>query len=510
MPIQINPATKQPYKVLIFGDIVVPSGFGRIANEVGARLKQRGYDVQAAGISYSGWPHNFPFWVWPLANQDIWGGLVGVVNTYQPDLILSCQDFPYHFNIWHACRIDFSKIRWVWITPIDGTPIHPDWADLTSHSDGAMVISRFGVEALRQLGRRVDLCQPGVDVGEFYPADAAERAELRAKAGFGPDDFIVGVMAMNQGRKAIPKMVEAFYEFARDKPNARLLLDMDKTSPAGWDLPKLMQQMGWTDEEQKRVRYKEDLFKASAELFHPLRNRYGLLDVHMVISHREGYGLPLHEAMACKVPSMALDWCSGPEICGDGRGVVVKRIDYMEHGAWGGARDAFPDMADYVAKLTALYDNPGQRAAIAEAGYQWAIKQSWDQTTDQVETVMQRAFKRARSERIQEPHEPIAPTTTGLSDTFRPGEHDAPSAAAAVSGDPGLQPSGRSDSVAEVTGSDSGSVGSGGYVSNSGARRRRPGRKPAVRLGSAGYRIEEPGQSGVQRDVQRRRGKGGG
>ena len=75
---------------------------------------------------------------------------------------------------------------------------------------------------------------PGVDAREFYPAEKSERDELRAKIKWDAGDWAVGVMAMNQGRKAIPAMLEGYADFALGKPNARLLLDMDKASPAGW------------------------------------------------------------------------------------------------------------------------------------------------------------------------------------------------------------------------------------------------------------------------------------
>lgn len=391
-----NPKTNKPYKIVWFGDLITPTGFGRIGNEVTRRLHMRGWDVVGASISYTGWRHDFPFHVYPLANTDIYGGLANIVTTEQPDIIVSCQDFPYHQNIWQACRIDFSKIKWAWITPIDGTPIYPDWLPLTQYADGKMVISRFGKEAFRQAGYQVDLCHPGVDTSEFYPAELAERSQLRAKAGYNADDYIIGVVCMNQGRKAIPAMVEAFFEFAKDKPNARLYLDMDKTSPAGWDIPAMLTQMGLADDYKARVKYREDVFKVDMTAFAPLRNRYALLDAHMVISHREGFGLPLLESQACGLPTIALDWCSGPEIVGDGRGVLVKRIDYMERGTWGGSKDAFPDMRDFVAQLNALYANPTQAASIAQMGYLWACQQSWDVTANQVEATLYNAIKHER------------------------------------------------------------------------------------------------------------------
>jgi glycosyltransferase involved in cell wall biosynthesis len=417
MNLNINPTTGKPIKILWFGDMVVLSGFGRIGNEITKRLKQRGYEVQGAGISYSGWPHEFPFWVWPLANQDLWNGLVTIVSAQQPDVLISCQDFPYHRTIWEACRIDFSKVKWMWITPIDGTPIDSHWVDLCKWADAKMTISRFGVEAFRQAGHKVSLLHPGIDVNEFYPADEAERAALRVKAGYKADDFIVGVVAMNQGRKAIPPMIQAFFEFAKDKPNAKLYLDMDKTSSAGWDIAELLSQMGIPEPERVRVRYREDVFAASPEML-PLRNRYVLLDAHMVISHREGFGLPLLESMGCKVPTIALDWCSGTEIVGEGRGYLVKRNEYMEYGTWGGARDAFPDMKSLQNALESIYCYPDAAAGIAAAGYEWARRQTWDAAADAVEAEIHKAFTHER----KESHEPsrTADTASAYSDNRAP------------------------------------------------------------------------------------------
>ena len=410
----INKKTGQPYKVLWFGDMVVPSGFGRIGNEVLVRLKQRGYDVQAVGFNYTGWPHGFPFWVWPIVNADLWNTVTTIVNQTKPDILISCQDFPYHTMLYTGCRIDFSRLKWIWITPIDGTPIHPDWLKAVDWADAGMVISRFGVEAMRQEGKRVDLCHPGVNASEFYPADADEKKAMRAHAKYDEGDFVVGVVCMNQGRKAIAPMIEAFHEFARDKPNARLYLDMDKLSGAGWDIPNLLKSMRWTDDEQKRVKYKEDMFKEATDPLAPLRNRYMLMDAHMVISHREGFGMPLLESMACRIPTIALDWCSGTEIVGDGRGFLVPRTDYMEYGTWGGARDAFPNVPEIIAALNRIYNQPVEAAAIAERGYQWAVQQTWDVTADQVEAVIQRVIMQERRS-----HEPISATPSigaGLSD----------------------------------------------------------------------------------------------
>jgi hypothetical protein len=243
----------------------------------------------------------------------------------------------------------------------------------------------------------VSLLHPAADKNEFYPAEnKAEVDSLRARVGIDSDAFVLGSFMMNQGRKAVPDVVHLFFEFAHDKKNAILYLDMDKQSPAGWDIPSVLTQMGLSPDDQKRVKYREDAIGAGIM---GLRERFLLCDVTCQFAHREGFGLPNIESQACKVPPMVIDWCSGSEIAGAGKGVLVRRIDYMTQGTWGGANDAFPDMRDALQKLNAVYKDADMRAAIAQKGYKWARRFTWDKTTDVFEEVLKRVVDQQRKER---------------------------------------------------------------------------------------------------------------
>lgn len=374
---------EKPIKILWFGDLVNESGFGRIGNEVTKRMVQRGWNVIGASVPWMGYPWNsLPYPVWGMAGHDIWNRVTAMARDEKPDVIVCCQDFPYSQTLFHGCKIDFSVTKLITITPIDGTPIHPAWLEMVDMADATMVISKFGVEAMRLSGKQVGLLHPGVNDNEFYPAKDGEVKAAREKVGIAPDAFVLGMFAMNQGRKGISITLDLFAEFCRDKPEAILYMDMDKASPAGWDIPTTLQQIGLSPE---RVKYREDAYNAGLT---GIRDRYLLLDVHSVIAHREGFGLPLLESMACRIPTMALDWCSGTEIVGQGKGMLVRRLTYMERGTWGGARDAFPDMKDWLAKLNNLYHNPDERQSIAVKGHEWAIKQTWDVAADQFEKVL--------------------------------------------------------------------------------------------------------------------------
>jgi glycosyltransferase involved in cell wall biosynthesis len=385
-------------KILLFGDSGQPSGYGRIADEIATRLHKRGYHILAASIQFDGLlpPHYegaplLPYyWVASLGGRADWlERFVGIASVYQPDIIMAAQDMPYLEAIYHA-PLDWSKYAFIGITPVDGAPVLPAWADVLKKADAALVISQFGVDAYQKAGVDAKLCRPGVDGNVFFRMRDDERLAMRAKAGIPADAFVLGTFAQNQGRKSISLMLKGFFEFAQGKANVRYLLDMTETSPAGWNIPALCEQYGW---DTSKLIFREQVVRAGLV---QLRERYNLLDVHAVISHREGYGLPLTEGQACGAVAMAQDYCSGREICGDGKGVLVKTIDYAEPSTWGGSEDRFVDLGDFVKQLQRLYDDPNYRNMIAKAGMEAARAYTWDQAADAVHTAIETALaKRA-------------------------------------------------------------------------------------------------------------------
>lgn len=418
----------QPIKVLWFGDLVAQSGFGRIGNEVTKRLAARGWALVGGSVPWGGWPPpDLPYPVWGFGGQDIWNKVTALANQVQPDIIVVCQDYPYAQTLFHGCRIDWSVTKLIVVTPIDGTPVHPDWVTMSrDYADATMVISQFGVEGLRLAGVQADLLHPGVDANEFYPAESGDEVRaIREKVGIAPETFVIGSFMMNQGRKMVSATVAAFREFAVDKPDAVLYLDMEKVSPAGWDIPNLLKQVGVNPEQ---VKYRDDARDAGVT---GLRERMIMCDISSQMAHREGFGLPNIESQACGVPPTVLDWCSGSEIAGGERGVLVRRIDYMEHGTWGGARDGFPDMRNWVGQWSELYRNRARIDVLATKGREWAVQHTWDKATDQFETVLKRVAAEQRKERAAyEPAEPAAVNVPapGLSDEHGPGhpQHSGP------------------------------------------------------------------------------------
>lgn len=379
-------------KILVISDDGVASGYGRITMEVNTRLHKRGYEIMAASIMYDGLlPATLdgtplPYWVAALAGKPNWlESAISVINAWQPDIIHVVQDAPYAEAVRNT-SVDWSRYAFVVTTPVDGAPVHPNWIALLKAADGALSISQFGVDAHRAAGVASELCRPGVDPNAFFAMSLFDRTNMRHRLGIAADAFVVGTMATNQGRKDIPDMLRAFFAFASDKPTARYLMDMERTSPAGWDIPALCAQQGW---DASKLIFRDDAVRAGIVT---MRARYNVLDSHMVISHREGYGLPLCEAMACGVVSIALDYCSGTEICNGGKGILIPPIAYDSIGTWGGAVDKYPQVDKMTSALQMLYDNPDERRAIAKRGMEWARAQTWDHAADAVARVYERVM----------------------------------------------------------------------------------------------------------------------
>lgn len=428
-PLHIKP-DGQPYKVFFFGDLMIQSGFGRIANEITRHVAMRGWNVLGASLQYGGYPFaNIGFPVIPLGGREagaIWQTLAQTIKAEAPDIVVVCQDFPYAITAYHSLGIDWSTTKFVVITPIDGTPIHSTWLDLVDQADATMVISRFGVEAMAQQGKMVDLLHPGVDLNEFYPADDTEEVTgLRTKAGIPADAFVVGSFMMNQGRKMVSKTIEVFGEFAHNKPDAYLYMDMEDESPAGWSIKEVIKQLKWPEEMAKRVLTRANVTTPAVGLL-GLRERYLLCTISSQMAHREGFGLPNLESMACKVPPTVLDWCSGSEIAGAGKGILVRRHDYMEMGTWGGARDAFPDTRDWLHKWNHLYRNRDHIQILAINGYEWAKAQTWENAGNQFESVLRRIVTAERKERKANERHVVNHPTPGFADTADSHANPAP------------------------------------------------------------------------------------
>ena len=146
----------------------------------------------------------------------------------------------------------------------------------------------------------------------FYPESFEKKKELRKKWEL-EGKFVIGCVARNQGRKMLDRGIKAFKLFSLDVPNAVLLLHTDpKDTAQATDIVKLIKDVELTN----RVLftgtsfYEPFTYKAMNEV-------YNLMDIFLLPTSGEGFGIPIVEAMACGVPQLVTDYTTTKELVTD-------------------------------------------------------------------------------------------------------------------------------------------------------------------------------------------------
>jgi glycosyltransferase involved in cell wall biosynthesis len=113
-----------------------------------------------------------------------------------------------------------------------------------------------------------------------------------------------------------------------------------------------------------------------------LRDVYAACDVWLFPPRKEGYGLPILEAFACRTPVIATPAGAAPELMAGGGGFLVPHEDPSA-------------MAEQIVKVCSLSDNEWRR--ISESALATVSGYSWDDATEKFEQALKLAID-------QQPH----------------------------------------------------------------------------------------------------------
>lgn len=212
-------------------------------------------------------------------------------------------------SIWR----ELNTICW---TPIDHEPAPGPIVGFFQNSGAVPVaMSRFGEQQLTDAGLDPLYCPHAVDCDVYKPVSSP-----RSKTKMPKDAFIVGMVAANKGnpsRKCFSEAFQAFKAFHDRHPEALLYLHTEGTGRLdGVNLPELMRAVGMDPEsalfcDQYRVMHYPFSHETMAAV-------YSSLDVLLMPSVGEGFGLPAIEAQACGTPVIASDFSAQPELVGAG------------------------------------------------------------------------------------------------------------------------------------------------------------------------------------------------
>ena len=244
-----------------------------------------------------------------------------------PDLVFTLGD------VWVLDPVILRELPVAHWLPADCRPMSTADRNVVEASGASLVaMSRFGQDRFREAGFGNALYVPhGLDFSSW--TISGNRDELRERAGYGPDTFVIGVNAANNDaiRKAPAEMFLAFAKFLASHPDSVMSLHTAVHCDGGQDLEFLAESLGLTDK-IKVV----DQYRYSAGLIGPadLNDWYNTVDVLLAATYGEGFGLPIVEAMACGVPAITTRASSMEELNPDGLQVDGEPFWNGVHKGW--------------------------------------------------------------------------------------------------------------------------------------------------------------------------------
>ena len=193
----------------------------------------------------------------------------------------------------------------------------------------------------------IDVAYHGVDTELFHPPSDGERDRVTARLGLHGQPYIAFLGTL-EPRKNVPALIRGWAEAVKDRETPPALV--------------LAGGSGWDDEVDGAVAAVPTHLRVVRPGYLRFADLPGYLGAAQVVaypSYGEGFGLPVLEAMACRVPVLTTPRLSLPEVGGDA-------VAYTE-----------PDDHAIAASLTALLDDAARRAQLAEAGYQRSKEFTW-------------------------------------------------------------------------------------------------------------------------------------
>ncbi len=300
-------------KILWYGDACSNTGFGRVTHSVLNELHKE-HEVHVIGINYNGDPHEYPYPIYPAANvhvQDRFGipRLPEIINVVKPDIFIALNDVWVVNQVWE--RIHFLKddvgFKFLAYIPIDSQSYLPDMFRHLPNWDLAVTFTIPCANRILQhevKAPRLGVLPHGVSLEKFFPID---RDQARDELGLPKDKFIVFNGNRNQPRKRIDLTIKAFADFAVDKPDTMLYLNMG-SKDLGWDIKGLfnheMLRRGVDPKHRLAMTTPNEINYMAAPPDELLNKIYNAADVGINTADGEGWGLVSFEHGACRRPQI--------------------------------------------------------------------------------------------------------------------------------------------------------------------------------------------------------------
>ena len=298
------------------------------------------------------------------------------------------------------------------VIPYDGEPTVREWQHQIDGIDYGLAMSRYGQQGLKKdFGIDTTYMPHGVDTDLFKPMLKPKYGNLEK-----PNAFIVGCVARNQHRKNIPRLIKGYAQFVKNNKltpkDSKLILHMDWNDAMGWKIPEFCEQYGVAEYLMPPLMGVLDAGDSVDE--ERMANMYNCMDVFVLPTGGEGFGIPTLEAMSCGVPICATNYTTSWELiksknpeeedipmfplgghfndAGPNGRDHLEKEDICERGILLPYKDMWWDTPSRAAPQRAIvsekaiceaiqynYDNPAKKIAAGKAGRKQAVSHySWE------------------------------------------------------------------------------------------------------------------------------------
>ena len=413
-------------KVLAWGDYVAATGFGTVMRHIMQELNSNGnYDIHVLGVNYDGGPFDANMWpgmVWPaisaLRTQGPYGDVFGrqvfldMLANNDYDVVFIVQDtfvlLPIVPQILELQRQKPNTFSTIYYYPFDCAP-REEWVKQCAASfDFPVAYTEYAKNESRKFigsfADKHDVIYHGTNTTNFFPMEKSQIEE--ARVGIFPnhkDRFIITNVNRNQGRKDISRsfmVLKQLHEIG--VKDAFLYMHMQENDFGG-SLLQMATSLGLQQGVDYTFPNPQQFGAHSGFPIEFLNAVYNVSDVYLTTTHGEGWGLSITEAMATKLPVIAPDNTSVPEILGDDRGWripsganasmwVIKENDNERLRPLMDVEAA----AETIKYVKENYDEAKQRA---ENAYGWITSHTWSDINKQWKNVFNRAVNKTKMAR---------------------------------------------------------------------------------------------------------------
>ena len=275
---------------------------------------------------------------------------------------------------------------------IDADPVPPSWITRMHKFDHTVFFSKFAYNQIihrdKSMQDKCSMIYHGINPYLYHPLRREHIDRFKKNNGM-ENKFVVGMVARNQARKAHPRLLLAWQKFAQGKEDVMLLMHCCPQDQ-GWDLGDLVNRFGLNQKVRITMPHNNPAQGVPQDQMVML---YNAMDVHVLTTEGEGFGIPVLESMACGIPNITDDYAASAELVKEAEGgLLTPAITRVFRGADHNFDRPSTDIDKLAEQFQWMYEHPEERRQMGRQARGYAQTMSYDLLNLQWDRLLQRVW----------------------------------------------------------------------------------------------------------------------